>query len=442
MTESTGNRLLRNQRIAFVGRLGGATHKEARQLVLQGGGLPLERGVAAQADVIVLGDNDRAASVSGSVISDVLQQRIETGQAELINESTFWLRLGIDQDSDELSDQRQLFTPAMLAELLTQPVQEIRRWQRLGLLTPTKEVHRLAYFDFKEILIARQILKWTSQGVPPYRIRNQLRHFANWAPSPETTRSETRLLDPHLISALSVEGKQLLLRRGDQWIEPAGQLRLDFDVEPVDGIAERESSSSNDQTTQTVREPYVGLDDVDTLKFPTVEGWELDASHQVPLTEPGITEADVVDELLQLEDAGRFHEAIEWYRVLLARYGPRADTNFQLAELLYRIGDLTAARERYYMAIELDEEFVEARANLGCVLAELNEDELAIAAFQGALAKHDDYADVHYHLAKAYDRLAEIDDALYHWQRFIELAGNSPWADEARQRLDEESFQT
>ena len=69
--------------------------------------------------------------------------------------------------------------------------------------------------------------------------------------------------------------------------------------------------------------------------------------------------------------------------------GRTAEICFLLAELLYQMHDLPAARERYYMAIELDEDYVEARANLGCVLADLGERELAISAFEGALAYHD-----------------------------------------------------
>ena len=41
-----------------------------------------------------------------------------------------------------------------------------------------------------------------------------------------------------------------------------------------------------------------------------------------------------------------------------------------LAETLYRAGDLAAARERYYTVIELDEDHLEARTSLACVLAE------------------------------------------------------------------------
>ena len=73
----------------------------------------------------------------------------------------------------------------------------------------------------------------------------------------------------------------------------------------------------------------------------------------------------------QLEDEGQFEAAAEMYRAAMAAGGPTAEICFLLAELLYQIHDLTAARERYYMAIELDEDYVEARANLGCVLAEL-----------------------------------------------------------------------
>src|SRR5262249_51447059 len=145
--------------------------------------------------------------------------------------------------------------------------------------------------------------------------------------------------------------------------------------------------------------------------------------------------------LLQLagefEDEGRLELAIEHLRVALAAGGPRPEICFQLAELLYRVGDVAAARERYYMAIELDEDYVEARANLGCSLAESGQTELAIAAFHGALRFHPDYPDVHYHLARAYDERGQADEAAHHWLAFLELAPGSPWADEARLRLEE-----
>jgi tetratricopeptide (TPR) repeat protein len=65
--------------------------------------------------------------------------------------------------------------------------------------------------------------------------------------------------------------------------------------------------------------------------------------------------------------------------------------------------------------------------------------DLAVSAFQGALEYHSDYPDVHYHLARTLDELGRGDEAEGHWREFLELAPDSPWADEALTRLGESS---
>lgn len=150
-----------------------------------------------------------------------------------------------------------------------------------------------------------------------------------------------------------------------------------------------------------------------------------------------LSQDEILNFALSLESDGRVRESIEWYRLLLAKFGATAELHFQLAELLYREGEIEAARERYYAAIELDDTFVEARANLGCVLYETGRTDLAIAAFRGALALYEEYADVHYHLARLLDEVDHRSEALRHWQRFIQLAPQSPWIHEAEQRLRE-----
>ena len=42
---------------------------------------------------------------------------------------------------------------------------------------------------------------------------------------------------------------------------------------------------------------------------------------------------------------------------------------------------------------------------------------------------------MHYHLARTLDGLGRGDEALAHWRRFLELAPESPWADEVHDRL-------
>ena len=146
------------------------------------------------------------------------------------------------------------------------------------------------------------------------------------------------------------------------------------------------------------------------------------------------------DELLaaafEAEDSGDLERAIDFCHAILARDGPRAEIDFQIGELLYRSDQPIAARERYYSAIEIDPEFVEARASLGCVLSETGQDDLAIAAFRGALSLHEDYSEVHYNLARCLESTGNTVEARFHWSRFLELSPDSPWADEAIERLE------
>jgi Tfp pilus assembly protein PilF len=62
---------------------------------------------------------------------------------------------------------------------------------------------------------------------------------------------------------------------------------------------------------------------------------------------------------------------------------------------------------------------------------------LAVAALEGALAYHAEYADAHYHLARTLDELDRTSVAEEHWRHFLQLAPESPWADEAHLRLAE-----
>ncbi len=292
-----------------------------------------------------------------------------------------------------------LHTAAMLAGLVGVSVSTIRRWQRRGWLVPAREVRRLAYFDFQEMATARRVRELLAGGMSSASLDKTLVALARrW---PEVRRPLAEL-------SFVVQGKQLLVRQGDGLLDPGGQFRFDFE-------ATDESAAS------------VAVAASNILAF-------------APHGEPPHTPEELIRAAGELEDAGQPQAAAEMYRAVLAAAGPRAEVCFLLAELLYQMHDLPAARERYYMAVELDEDYVEARANLGCVLAELGERELAVSAFQGALAFHDDYADAHYHLARTLDELGRADEAREHWEAFLRLAPASPWADEAHERLEALAF--
>ena len=273
----------------------------------------------------------------------------------------------------------------MLADLLGVPVAVIRRWHRRGLIVPAREVRRLPYFEFQEVATARRLAELLAAGMSPSAIERKLEALGRYLPG---------IARPLAQLSVIVQGKQILLRQGDGLIEPGGQLHFDFDA--------AESGEESEAVSQT---------------------------------SASLSPAQMCRLAAELEEDGQLAAATDMYRAAMAAGGPKAELCFQVAELLYRQGDLSGARERYYMAIELDEDYVEARANLGCVLAETGQRELAVAALRGALAFHAEYEDAHYHLARILDEMNRRDEAAQHWREFLAQAPDSPWADEARGRL-------
>jgi tetratricopeptide (TPR) repeat protein len=398
MTESSADKsLLAGERVALVGRLAGMLKREAQQLVRRYGGVVLERPDGS-ATLVVLGEG--TIPLEGGPLEDTFDAEVrgslDRGTTRLVPEAEFWQRLGL---VDRQQDIHRLYTPAMLAGLLNVGVSEIRRWQRRGWIVPAREVRRLPYFDFQEVATARRLIELLAAGMSPGEIERQLGELARYLPDVKRPLAQLSII---------VEGKQLLVRQGDELFEPGGQLRFDF------------GATSPDSARQSAGEAAVSS----ILAF---------SRPSLPATQ---TPGEMVQMAGQLEDAGELEAAADMYRAALAAGGPSAEISFLLAELLYQMHDLSAARERYYNAIELDENYVEARANLGCVLADLGQRDLAISAFEGALAYHEGYPDVHYHLGRLLDEMHRGDESEQHWRAFLRLAPNSPWADEARQRLE------
>ncbi len=392
---------LGGRRVVFVGRLASMSRREAEQFVRAAGGRVLDR-VGAKADVVVVSDDahdlDRLLA-ERELFSDEMRDAISRGEMELVRESELWGRLGLVDAGQGIE---RLYTPAMLAELIGAPIAAIRQWHRRGALVAKREVRRLAYFDFEEVRVARKLAALLAAGCSLSAVNRRLDELSRLLPE-----SPRPLADP----AVVVEGRRLVIRRGEGISEPSGQLLIDFDA--------AKPQAAGDGGPVAI--PFVA------------------ALGGGPMRQSGGTHPMAADDLrtlaAELEESGCQEQAVDVCRAILASGDFTPDDHFALAELLYQAGDLSAARERYYAAIELDEDFVEARSNLGCVLAEQGDLSLAEAAFRGALEYHPDYADAHYHLARLLDRVNRSSEASRHWQLFMNLAPASPWADEARERI-------
>lgn len=391
-----GNEAL-HKRVALLGRFGGMNQREAAN-VLRSYGAVIVDADAPSVDWVIVGA-DESPLAEADLLGPVILDAAATGSLEIVPETELWQRLGL---LDVEQSVHRYHTPAMLAQLLGVSVRVIRRWHRRGLITPVQTLHKLPYFDFQEVATARRLAQWVVSGASPEAIEQRLVELVEVLPEMGRPLDQLSIL---------VEGKQVLLRDGEGLVEPGGQLRFDFDA--LEGT--NRDKEHPDETTPAVIS--IAGDD-------SGGPWNHEAEK---------------DELLaaayKAEDEENYEAAVSFCHAILARDGPRADIDFQLAELLYRMDHVIAARERYYAAIEHDPEFVEARASLGNVLAETGQYELAIAAYRGAISLYEDYSEVHYNLARTLDKLGREIEAEHHWAKFLELAPDSPWAEEAQERL-------
>ncbi len=390
---------MEKERVALLGKLAGMSKRDAGRLIRRHGGTVARRSDAT-ITLVVLGEADIPVDQpadSRPFWNEQTRHAAEEGRLTTITETQLWERLGLVEQHKSV---RGLYTPAIVAELLGIPVGLVRRWHRKGVIVPVREVRRLPYFDFREVATARRLADLLAAGCSPQAIEKQLSDLTRFIPSVERPLRQLSFI---------VEGKQLLFRDRGRLQEPGGQLRFDFQARS--DTAERRAAADHPGPAVVPLPATVG--DPPAAASP----------------------AEMFALAGELEEDGRLDDAVLMYRAVLAAAGPDAEVNFLLAELLYRLGDVPAARERYYAAIEVDDDFIEARANLGCILAETGQSDLAVAALQGALNLHPDYPDAHYHLARTLDDLGRQDQAATHWRRFLALVPDSPWAEEAHDRL-------
>ena len=130
-----------------------------------------------------------------------------------------WLKLlGIEPPERKTL---QLYTPAMLCQLLNVSVHEIRRWERVGLIKPVKKVFRLPYFDFEEVASARRLCHLVSTGVKADQIAASLERLHSLLPN------VVRPVDQLEVLARGTNG--VVFRDESGLIETTGQRLFDFD---------------------------------------------------------------------------------------------------------------------------------------------------------------------------------------------------------------------
>ena len=102
----------------------------------------------------------------------------------------------------------------------------------------------------------------------------------------------------------------------------------------------------------------------------------------------------------------------------------------------YNKGEYNRAQTYFLKALEIEPEFVLALRGLGRTYVAMNNIPEAIATFEKALQHAANYVELNMDLADAYQKANEYKKAVYFYRKVIELAPDSPLAEEAKIKAD------
>jgi len=366
---------LDGKEVALTGRLFSLTRPEAEDRVRRAGGVVVPEP-RDRTGLLVAGNASGHLTNDGGIprnilLFDRLKQR--GAPIRLVEEPELLRMVGAKED---LADFSRLYTAEQVSRIADTPLPVVRRWVRKGLLQPARLEHRLAWFQFTDILTARNLNRLTTAGVPASRIHSSLAQIARWLPD-----------GSQILGRLEAYATGLRLRLPDgSWVDPSGQQLMDFHGGGV-GTAPSGAAASGAARVSV---------------FPTVPGFIADGGQD-----------SWFRRAVDAEESGDLETAISLYtRALESSEEP--ELFFNLGNVLYELGREESAAERYLQAIEVDHAYAEAWNNLGNSLVAIGRLADGVHAYEMALSLEPDYPEPHCNLATVMDRTGQPGQAATH----------------------------
>lgn len=433
--------------VSFTGVLASMVHRDAAELVETNGGRAVQ-SVSGSVTMLVVGEEGWPLEEDGAASQKLVHatQLIADGAEIRILAESDWLHLiGLNDRRDEI---QRSHTPAMLSRLLDVPVGLIRRWGRIGLIKPVRRVCRLPYFDYREVTSAQRLARLLDEGVSPEILEKSLTQLSDTFVGSDRSLAQLNLL---------VQDEKVVLRDSFGVLNPrTGQRLLDFETNPCLSVVTQDVDDEKTPHPLSIMPPQPGFDEDEdvpvSISFAEAKMKQDDGDIKEWTADEWFNEG------CRLSEESAFDSAVNAFRNCLsllasdhgllrdqtmapelAVFPDPADVHFHLADALYRCGRPDAAIERYYCAIEFAPDFIEAWTQLGCVFVEQENWIAAEDSLNTAIAIHPANPDALLHLAQLFDKTERNREALAHWQEYLRHDSRGPWADHARERLQEAS---
>ncbi len=274
---------------------------------------------------------------------------------------------------------KRLYSQKEVSRLLSISENQIRYWDRIGLIPHTEKEKGQLLFDFKCLVAFRTVKRLLDSKISLRRIRTGMEKLKKILPDTDHPLSDIRIF---------VQGDQIVLCKDNLKLTPDGQLLIDFE----------------ENKTPLIPLP---VDPVEDLFFQALDD----------------------------EQEEKWEEARRKYETILTLRPDHVDSFVNIGNLLYRTGLAEEAERLYRKALSIDPDHAEANYNLANLLEERNDLENAVLFYRKALHEDPEFADAHFNLARILERTGDEKEADEHWKAYLDLDPISEWAAYVKGRL-------
>jgi len=216
---------------------------------------------------------------------------------------------------------------------------------------------------------------------------------------------------------------------------------------PVEGEKVVDHTVERGETLEEIAQEYYGDRSRagEIAKFNSLDADEIRSGDKlrIPLTPDEQTEFSrrqaargPYNEGLAQVEGGRYLDAVLSFQRAIELDPAFAAAHYNLGVTFQRLESYDKAADAYREAIRRDPDSADYRYALGATRYHQGDYRDAIGWFKKALDIDDHHRKSQYSLAKAYEKTSQTAKARAAWTRYLEIDGNSAWAQEARSRLE------
>jgi tetratricopeptide (TPR) repeat protein len=369
---------LRNARIAFTGRLGAITPRQAAEIVASAGAR-FSNNISRLTSFLVIGMRGWPLLADGSVSAKL--RRAEELNArgcriDIISELRF---LELANLRPAQPEQWKAYSAEEVCAALNVNPDMLRHWERFGLIRASE-----GRYDFQDLVSLQALAEMVQRGVKIEAIAASLHHLAARIPGTDRPLAQLKIVAAH---------SDVLADFGKYRLAPSGQLCFNFDA-----------------ASECVS-PVISLESGETAATDWFEAGQA------------------------YEEEEQYEQAAEAYRRATALDPHYAVAFFNLGNVLRSIGQSDEAQEMYRHAIGLDAAMASAWYNLADLQEELGQTDGAVASLRAAVTIAPMYADAHFNLASCLEGMGKQCEALPHWKAYLEIDPDSSWAEIAKRHI-------